>query len=784
MRSNHLAGARSPYLAQHAGNPVDWFPWGADAFRRARALDRPVLLSVGYAACHWCHVMAHESFEDEATARLLDETFVCVKVDREERPDVDALYMEAVHVLSGRGGWPMTVLLTPEGAPFWAGTYLPRAHLQQLAEQVGVLWQTDAERLRAKAGQVAERVRDLTAGLAYAEPFTGSDTDLLGVLDAALSEAFDERRGGYGGRPRFPPHAELLYLLDRAERPGGAARADEARTTLLAMADGGIHDHLAGGFHRYSTDADWLLPHFEKMLYDNALLTQAYARAAGVLGEARFAEVAQGILAWVRREMSVPGGGFASSLDADTEGEEGRTYTWSLAEVEAALPAADVALAVRAYGVLPDGNFREEATGRRTGQNVLYRPERLPDLARALGCPPAEVADRLAGVRARLLAARARRPRPGRDDKVLTAWNGLLLSAFATVGARLGDAEALDDGRRLARALLDGSRRGDGTVLRFPRGSGPEIPGFADDHVHLAEGLLDLSDATGDPTWAATARDVAERLRRGFEDPDAGGFFTTSALDHETLFARRKESFDGPIPSENGTAARVFLRLFARTGETAYRHAADRALALWRPLMANPRAARGMAALHRALATRVALDEATGAAPASGDATARAEGVQVDAFLERAETRPGGTVRLALRVLLDPGWHAADRPGGGGPVAVALAEGAPVGLADVRVEGAGDGAPRSPDRAEGALWVRARLDVPLDASRGPRRVPLVVRVQPCSETACLEDAALSLSVPLRFGAEDGPARHPRAFRSSAPEGDAPVAEESSPGPGA
>jgi uncharacterized protein YyaL (SSP411 family) len=325
MPENRLATERSPYLRQHRNNPVDWYPWGPEALERAKTEDRPIFLSVGYAACHWCHVMEHESFEDEATAKLLNEAFVCVKVDREERPDIDALYMRAVQLMTGRGGWPMTVILTPTGDPFFAGTYLPRDHLQQLTRRVTELWDSKREDLVNQAAMVADRVRDLSDGQDL-PLFEGTDAGLLRILDTAMAAAFDAKLGGYGGAPKFPPHTELLYLLDRIEQ-GAAAEDDETlgtraqlRRTLEAMAAGGIHDHVGGGFHRYSTDAFWFLPHFEKMLYDNALLAPAYARFYALTGEAAFADVAHRILAWAERELARPDGGYASSLDADTDG--------------------------------------------------------------------------------------------------------------------------------------------------------------------------------------------------------------------------------------------------------------------------------------------------------------------------------------------------------------------------------------------------------------------------------------------------------------------------------
>jgi uncharacterized protein YyaL (SSP411 family) len=753
VRENRLAGERSPYLRQHRTNPVDWYPWGEEAFARARAEGRPVFLSVGYAACHWCHVMEHESFEDPATAEALNAAFVCVKVDREERPDVDALYMAAVHLISGRGGWPMTVLLTPEKEPFWAGTYLRPQQVRQLAAAVGAEWRSRPERLRAQAARVTEALADLADGVSGRLPaFEGTDTDLLRVLDGALAASFDAERGGYGGRPKFPPHGELLYLLDQGGRRGGEEGLRQARRTLTAMADGGIHDQVGGGFHRYSTDAEWLLPHFEKMLYDNALLAQAYAGLFAVTQERRHADVARGILAWVRRDLARPGGGYASSLDADTEGEEGLTYTWTPAELAQVLGREEGAFAAAAWGVTPAGNFADEATGRRTGRSVLHRPAPLG----------ADGEARLERLRGPLLAARGRRPQPGLDDKVITAWNGLLLSAFARVAQDLGDPEAREDGRRLAAFLLERCRREDGTLLRFPRGSGPEIAGFAEDHVHLAQGLLDLAEATGEARWGEAAGEVADRLLRGFEDPDHGGFFTTSGS-HEALLTRRKETMDSPIPSDNGVAARVLLRLATRTGEARWREAADRTLSAWRPLLAEARSATFVTALYRALADRLALDASGGTAGPPPDATAEKDPVRVDAWLERDVVRLGGRVAVTLRLRLAAGWHVngPSLPEGSTliPTRLSTAPGAPAVLATVDwpapVPGEG---PDAVAQYAGEVWARARLEVPDGVPRGPRRVVLVLRAQPCNAVSCLAPVDLEVPLSVRYADADGPPR--------------------------
>jgi uncharacterized protein YyaL (SSP411 family) len=763
-RENRLAKERSPYLRQHARNPVDWWPWGPEALAEARARDKPIFLSIGYAACHWCHVMAHESFEDEETARAMNRAFVCVKVDREERPDLDDVYMAATQVTTGRGGWPLSLVLLPDGRPFLARTYLPPQAVRSVSAQIERLWREDRARIEAAAEEVTQAVRRVSAGAAP-EAVSGSDADLLRGARERLAAEFDRERGGFDRAPKFPPHGALLFLLDRGGANAGEEGLAMARATLDGMAAGGVRDHLGGGFHRYSTDAEWLLPHFEKMLYDNALLARAYAEAHALGGEPRYARVARETLAWVVREMSVAGGGYASSLDADTEGEEGLTYVWTADEVRAALPEEDARFATLAYGVEPHGNFADEASGRRTGRNVLHLPRSLEALARAAGRPEAAVLADLDRVRARLLEARAKRPQPARDGKVIVAWNGLLLSAFARVGTVLREPAHLERARALAGFLLTACRDGD-RLLRLPRDSGPRIKGFLDDHAHLADGLLDLAEATGEASWADEARRLAEAIRARFSDP-AGGFHS-SADDHESLLARPKDAFDSPIPSANATAARVFLRLSGRFGSPRDREACDAALAAFRPLLA--RAPTATLAFHRVLADRHAL-AAAGAVADKPDVVVRRATATVEAFLERGEARPGTSVRVLVRVTLAPGLHANPFAGVAEPLvatSLAAAPRSPVALEGVvppppALRPPGPGQPPMP-LLEGAFEVRGVLAVPAGAPPGPRKVGLLLTFQPCDATSCRAPEELRLDLPLRFSAEDGPPLHPAIFR--------------------
>jgi uncharacterized protein YyaL (SSP411 family) len=514
---NRLADQTSPYLLQHADNPVDWYPWGDEAFERARAEDKPVLLSVGYAACHWCHVMEHESFEDDAIAALMNDGFVSVKVDREERPDVDALYMDAVVALTGHGGWPMTVFLTPEGEPFFGGTYYPPEprhglpSFPQLLEAVAKAYRENRADVAEQAKALVDAVRADVAP--SSDPLTES---LLHEAARALRPQFDAVNGGFGGAPKFPPSSALEFLL-RMHLRGDEEALPMVVATLDGMAAGGMYDLVGGGFHRYSVDAGWLIPHFEKMLYDNALLAANYLHAWVVTGKERYREVVEETLDYVLRELGLPEGGFASSQDADTEGVEGLTFTWAAEE-----------------GV-PEELLRPFEHGR-----SVIRGRLDPEL------------------RARLFEQRERRPKPGSDDKVVASWNGLLLAALAEAGRRLERDDWLDAARRLAEFLLGPLSDEDGRLYRTWREGRPGASGFLPDYADVANGLLELHVASGELRWLEEANRLARLAVELFADDERGGFFLSAG---EELVARRKDLEDQPTPSGNAMLAWVLLRL-------------------------------------------------------------------------------------------------------------------------------------------------------------------------------------------------------------------------------
>ncbi len=573
---NRLAGETSPYLLQHANNPVDWSPWGPDALARAKLLDRPIFLSIGYAACHWCHVMERESFEDKVTAQFLNDHFVSIKVDREERPDLDQVYMAAVQAMTGGGGWPMSVFLTPDGRPFYGGTYFPdeprhgMPSFRQVLEGVDRAWQGQRPEVEAAGGRLVQGLID------QARLDAGSDDPAPSLLDAAtagIEASFDPANGGWGRAPKFPQPMTIEYLLRRHLATGDPRPLAIARQSLDAMADGGLHDQLGGGFHRYSTDALWLVPHFEQMLYDNAQLARVYLHAWQVTGAARYLGVATGTLDYMVRELTAADGAFAASQDADTEGTEGLTFTWHAAEIRETLGDASP-LFEAAHGVTDAGNWE--------GTTILSRVASAARLAGDFGLTESEVEDRLAKAGERLLARRAGRPQPARDDKALAAWNGLAIGAFADAsvalaagnpGAAAGYRTAAE---RAAGAIVDGLLAPDGSLRRSWKDGRAVGSGVLEDYTHLADGLLALYDASFDERWFTIARRLMDRVLARFADP-AGGFFDT-ADDHERLVTRPKDVQDNAVPSGNAVAADVLLRLHALTGDGTYRAAAERAM--------------------------------------------------------------------------------------------------------------------------------------------------------------------------------------------------------------
>ena len=555
---NHLAGESSPYLLQHQDNPVDWRPWGDEALARGRELDLPLLVSIGYSACHWCHVMAHESFEDPEIAAVMNEHFVCIKVDREEHPDVDAMCMEACQAMTGHGGWPLNAFLTPELAPFYTGTYFPPESRGGLPSWRMVLlavadaWENRRDEIRRQGPEMIRRLEATATLRPSSEPITDvALTDAIG----SMRQSYDSRRGGFGGAPKFPQADVIGLLLARGQN-------ELALHTLEAMAAGGIYDQVGGGFARYSVDAAWRVPHFEKMLYDNALLARAYLHGWQVSGNERFVAVACETLDWALRELQGPEGGFCSALDADSEGEEGRFYTWTVDQLREALSEPLASDAISYFAATSEGNFER-------GLNVLQ----------AVGPAPQALGE----IRCKLFGARAQRVRPGLDDKRLTSWNALMISALAETGAVLGRPEYVEAAARCTSFLLEELRGADGRLLRTWKDGRAQIDGFLEDHAFLLEALITLYESTFEPRFYREAVWVADELIARFADDAHGGFFTTQEARSE-LPVRRKDLEDTPIPSGNSSAALGLLRLARLSGSQEYERRAVGVLRLLFPI--------------------------------------------------------------------------------------------------------------------------------------------------------------------------------------------------------
>jgi len=579
-RENRLAREKSPYLLQHAGNPVDWYPWGEEAFERARREEKPIFLSIGYSTCHWCHVMERESFESEEIAAILNEHFVAVKVDREERPDVDHVYMTVCQALTGSGGWPLTLFLTPAKEPFFAGTYFPpasrfgRPGLSEVLFQVASAWEGQREKILDASSRITAAVGEqLGSAEAAGDAVPGPEALHLGFEQ--LLGRFDEEHAGFGSAPKFPTPHQLSFLLRWWKRSGDGRALDMAERTLHAMRRGGIYDHVGFGFHRYSTDREWKVPHFEKMLYDQALLTLAYIECAQATGNRFYAAVAREIVTYVMRDLTGAEGGFLSAEDADSEGEEGKFYVWTSAEIRQVLGEEEAALVEAAFGVEEGGNWIDPVHGGIPGTNILHVSGDPREIAERFSLTPADLGVRLDQARERLLAARSRRVRPHRDDKVLTSWNGLMIAAAARTAQVLGEPAFAEAAGRAAFFVLDRLRREDGRLLARWRDGEAAHAGYLDDYAFFIWGLLELYEATFEPAFLADAILLADAMEELFADAVGGGYFFTGT-DGEPLLARPKEIYDGAMPSGNSVAALILLKLSRFTGDSVYENRAER----------------------------------------------------------------------------------------------------------------------------------------------------------------------------------------------------------------
>ncbi|MDO8672425.1 MAG: thioredoxin domain-containing protein [Dehalococcoidia bacterium] len=565
---NRLALEKSPYLLQHAGNPVDWYPWGDEAFAKAAREDKPIFLSIGYSTCHWCHVMAHESFEDARVGELMNETFVSIKVDREERPDIDMIYMAVCQMLTGSGGWPLTILMTPDKKPFYAATYIPKENafghvgMIELVPRIQQLWHSRRAEMLDTADKLATALRKATSG---------SPGETLGIeeLHAAytqLARNFDPQHGGFGKAPKFPTPHHMLFLLRYWKRTGDRQALSIVETTLQAMRLGGIFDQIGFGFHRYSTDQVWLVPHFEKMLYDQALLALAYLEAYQAAGSAIYADTAREIFQYVQRDMTSPEGGFFSAEDADSEGVEGKFYVWTAAQVRDILGATEGDLFCRALNVTASGNYAEEASGENTGANIFYQKGPFLDLASELGLDPLELARRLSTSRESLYRERAKRVHPSKDDKILTDWNGLMIAALAKGAQVLGEEQYATAAQRAVDFILEHLSKTDDRLLHRYRDGQADIPAYMNDYAYLIWGLLETYSANLNVHNLQVAVKLNSLVNKHFWDWKNGGYFL-SADDAEILIVRQKESYDGAIPSGNAVQMLNLLRLGRITGD-------------------------------------------------------------------------------------------------------------------------------------------------------------------------------------------------------------------------
>ncbi len=756
--TNHLVGESSPYLLMHAHNPVDWFPWGPEAFAKAKKEGKLVFLSIGYSSCYWCHVMERESFENNDVAKLLNQWFVCVKVDREERPDIDTVYMTALSVSGQRGGWPLSMFLTTDGKPIFGGTYWPADDFQSVLKRVHQLHTDKQKDLERQAERIAGRTVEEMAGRSRGA-VAKLDRALVSSAATTILEEFDKDYGGFGSPERhfrgtkfpMPPYLELL--LNEASRSKSKEQLDALNITLDHMGRGGIYDHLGGGFHRYSTERTWTVPHFEKMLYDNAQLAELYARAYRLTPRPFYRRILEETLAFVSREMTSPEGAFYSALDAETNGKEGRFYVWTDQEISDALgDDSDADLFKTVYGLAGKPNFEDR-------YHILTLPKSLEEIAKEKNLGAEQLEVRISNSRQRLLEARSKRPRPFRDTKVLTAWNGQMIAGFATAGQVLERKEYVETAARAADFILNNLHNTHGRLLRT-FGAAPDqkatakIIAYLDDYAFFIHGLLCLYDADGNPRWLKSAQSLTDDMIKFHLDNDHGGFFYT-ANDHEKLFARAKDQYDGAQPSGNSVAARNLVRLWSKTGESRYRDLAERTIkAFSGNLQANPTS---LATMAQALAlyldardqekSKSPLPDTT---PSKNDKPKKSDAVvKIEASATKPDADNKQTVSIAINI--EKPWHLYANP------VPADFPGIPT---NVTIEANGKSIDAKIDYPQGKLVHDATLgdyhvyedQVKIQASIKKAKddkspLSVIVKVQACSDKQCLLPSTVKVKVP-------------------------------------
>jgi len=781
--ANRLIRETSPYLLQHAHNPVDWFPWGGEALERAKRQDKPIFLSVGYSTCYWCHVMEQQSFQNAEVARVLNENFVAIKVDREERPDIDEHYMLATQLLTGRGGWPNSVWLTPDGSPWMAGTYFPLQQFIQILKRLSEMWKTRRPDVERQADQVSQAMRRAaSAPAAQAGPV---DESLVDGAISQLRHSYDPTNGGFGGAPKFPPHGSLALLIHEYRRSGDSELLEMITGTLDAMARGGIRDHLGGGFHRYSVDDHWLIPHFEKMLCDDAQLMRAYADGFALTGNRQYRQVVEDIFRWLQAEMTDANGAFLSAIDAGAVGEEGEFYLWRRAEVLDILGRQDGELFCEVYGLTEGGNYHKERAGERPGTNIIHLAKTGEQSGQDNEPDSAQLAARRRAMREKLLSARNRRPRPHKDDKVLAAWNGLMIAGLAHAGRVLEEPRYVQAAEKAADFVTTAMTTDDGRLLRTYRAGRARLPGYLDDYASLAAGLLELYRADRDTRWLEHARRLADVMLEDFRDKTDGGFFFSTA-EHDEVLPRSKNLLGGGnMPSPNGAAVGVLLRLGRLTGEARYTQAGLSTLDSLSSLMWQYPLAAETLILAAAVSLESPVPAETATAPSAArdrpappdahkpDARAVQHPVTAELYASRLTAKPEQTFHLAVALDIAEGWHLYAPSSAASYVVPTTIS---VKAADWLKPGAVT-LPKSRraedpvlharlDVYEGRVWLVVPLTVSKDSPDGQADLEVEVNFQACNDNQCLapQTVTLQVQVAVTRGESTGDLRHSSIFR--------------------
>ncbi|MEJ7593407.1 MAG: thioredoxin domain-containing protein [Planctomycetaceae bacterium] len=770
--TNALIHETSPYLLQHAHNPVNWMPWGPAAFAKAKAENKPIFLSVGYSTCYWCHVMERESFEHEDVAEIINEHFVPVKVDREERPEVDQQYMMATQLVTGRGGWPNSVWLTPEGKPWMAGTYFPREQFKQILLQLSDVWDNRHDDAVKQAEQFTSAIEKIGAGNVPSKPIS---TELITQTVETSLQRFDPEHGGFEDAPKFPPHANLALLIDQYRRDKNPRVLDAIETTLSEMGRGGVYDQLGGGFHRYSTDGRWLLPHFEKMLYDNGQLMRSYTDGYLLTKNERHRETVAGIYDWLVREMNSPEGGFYSAVDSESDAEEGKFYVWTFDEIISVLGDEDGKLFASVYGASPGGNIKEEATGHASKNNVLHLETTIETFAEKNSMDSRDLDKQLSAMRAKLLTVRQKREYPHLDDKVIAAWNGLMIEGLAYAGHQLDEPKYIETAKRAADFILD-KMMNDGRLQRTYRSKTAKINGYLDDYAFVSAGLLELYRATDDEKYLTAAQGMADTVMRDFADEQNGGFYFTaepqSGERAEFVIRSKNLGGGGNLPSGNGAMAQVLFDLGDLTDDDKYVDAARQTLEglsgyMWQSA--------GQAD-HLLIAAATALDKADTASSVSSsdaDATFEATAVEGEAYVSKVKLKPGESFQLAVQLNIKKGFHLYGTNEG-----IAFVKPTTITFAKSNVPVVEKMVPPSGitklDKAIGQelqtyqdlVTFFADLKLPDDAEIGSLVLTFNVATQACNEKQCMAPGESTVEIPLLIlpaSESSVPPRHAEIF---------------------